>query len=45
MQDYHQLEIWSRAMDYAVSVYELAAVLAFNETLHPRPPNQVPGRF
>src|SRR5207248_9523405 len=25
--------------------YELAAVLAFNETLHPRPPNQVPGRF
>ena len=23
MQDYHQLDIWNRAMDYAVAVYEL----------------------
>ena len=22
MQDYHQLDIWNRAMDYAVSVYQ-----------------------
>ena len=27
MQDYHQLDIWKRAMDYAVVVYELAATL------------------
>ena len=27
MQDYHQLEIWKRAMDYAVKVYEFAAAL------------------
>lgn len=27
MQDYHQLEIWNRAMDYAVAVYEYAASL------------------
>ena len=27
MQDYHQLDIWNRAMDYAVNVYELAAEL------------------
>lgn len=27
MQDYHQLEIWNRAMDYAVAVYEFVASL------------------
>ena len=27
MQDYHQLDIWNRAMDYAVAVYKLAAAL------------------
>jgi four helix bundle protein len=27
MQDYHQLDIWKRAMDYAVNVYEFAATL------------------
>jgi four helix bundle protein len=27
MQDYHQLEIWQRAMTYAVEVYRLAALL------------------
>lgn len=31
MQDYHQLDIWNRAMDYAVSVYELAASLPMEE--------------
>ena len=31
MQDYHQLDIWNRAMDYAVSVYELAATLPMEE--------------
>ena len=31
MQDYHQLDIWNRAMDYAVSVYELAAALPHEE--------------
>ena len=31
MQDYHQLDIWNRAMDYAVSVYELAASLPLEE--------------
>ncbi len=31
MQDYHQLDIWNRAMDYAVSVYELAAGLPAEE--------------
>jgi four helix bundle protein len=31
MQDYHQLDIWNRAMDYAVSVYELAARLPMEE--------------
>ena len=25
MQDYHQLEIWNRAMDYTVKVYEFTA--------------------
>ena len=25
MQDYHQLEIWRRAMDYAVNIYEFSA--------------------
>jgi four helix bundle protein len=27
MQDYHQLEVWQRAMGYAVGVYEFAARL------------------
>ena len=31
MQDYHQLDIWNRAMDYIVSVYELAAILPMEE--------------
>ncbi len=31
MQDYHQLEIWNRAMDYAVGVYEFAATLPTEE--------------
>jgi four helix bundle protein len=31
MQDYHQLEIWNRAMDYAVAVYEFAASLPEQE--------------
>ena len=31
MQDYHQLDIWNRAMDYAVSVYEFAATLTPEE--------------
>jgi 23S rRNA-intervening sequence protein len=31
MQDYHQLDIWNRAMDYAVRVYELAATLPQEE--------------
>src|SRR5213596_2645467 len=31
MQDYHQLEIWNRAMDYAVAVYKFAASLPEQE--------------
>ena len=31
MQDYHQLDIWNRAMDYAVKVYELAVALPLEE--------------
>jgi four helix bundle protein len=31
MQDYHSLEVWNRAMDYAVSVYKLAADLPREE--------------
>jgi len=31
MQDYHQLDIWNRAMDCAVRVYELAATLPQEE--------------
>lgn len=31
MQDYHQLEIWNRAMDYAVAVYRFAAGLPKQE--------------
>ena len=27
MQDYHQLDIWNRAMDYVVAIYEFAASL------------------
>lgn len=31
MQDYHQLDIWNRAMDYAVAVYEFIASLPEQE--------------
>jgi four helix bundle protein len=31
MQDYHQLDIWNRAMDYAVAVYQFAASLPVEE--------------
>jgi four helix bundle protein len=31
MQDYHQLDIWNRSMDYAVSVYEFVATLPVEE--------------
>jgi hypothetical protein len=31
MQDYHQLDIWNRAMDYAVAVYQFAASLPGEE--------------
>ncbi len=31
MQDYHQLDIWNRAMDYAVAVYEFVASLPEQE--------------
>jgi four helix bundle protein len=31
MQDYHQLDIWKRAMDYAVAVYKFAASLPEQE--------------
>jgi four helix bundle protein len=31
MQDYHQLDIWNRAMDYTVAVYEFAANLPAEE--------------
>jgi four helix bundle protein len=31
MQDYHQLDIWNRSMDYAVSVYKFAASLPEQE--------------
>src|SRR5215467_641811 len=31
MQDYHQLDIWNRGMDYAVAVYEFAASLPEGE--------------
>ena len=31
MQDYHQLDIWNRAMDYAVSMYEFAASMPAEE--------------
>jgi four helix bundle protein len=31
MQDYHQLEVWQRAMDYAVRVYEFSASLPDGE--------------
>jgi four helix bundle protein len=31
MQDYHQLDIWNRSMDYAVNVYELTASLPAEE--------------
>jgi four helix bundle protein len=31
MQDYHQLDIWQRAMDYAVSIYGFVKALPENE--------------
>ena len=31
MQDYHRLDIWNRAMDYAVAVYEFVASLPEQE--------------
>ncbi len=31
MQDYHQLDIWNRAMDYAVAVYQFVASLPEQE--------------
>ena len=31
MQDYHQLDIWKRAMDYAVAIYEFVACLPEHE--------------
>jgi four helix bundle protein len=31
MQDYHQLDIWNRAMDYAVAVYQFIATLPEQE--------------
>jgi four helix bundle protein len=31
MQDYHQLDIWNRAMDYAVAIYEFIAGLPEQE--------------
>jgi four helix bundle protein len=31
MQDYHQLEIWQRAMDYTVSIYRFSASLSADE--------------
>jgi len=31
MQDYHQLDIWHRAMDYAVAVYQFVATLPEQE--------------
>lgn len=31
MQDYHQLDIWNRAMDYVVGIYEFAATLPIEE--------------
>jgi four helix bundle protein len=31
MQDYHQLDIWNRAMDYAVAVYQFVASLPDEE--------------
>ena len=31
MQDYHQLDSWHRAMDYAVAVYEFVATLPEQE--------------
>jgi four helix bundle protein len=30
-QDYHQLDIWNRAMDYAASIYEFTANLPSEE--------------
>jgi four helix bundle protein len=31
MQDYHQLDIWNRAMDYAEAIYKFAATLPEEE--------------
>ena len=31
MQDYHQLDIWNRSMDYTVAVYEFSASFRVEE--------------
>ena len=31
MQDYHQLDIWNRAMDYAAAIYQFVATLPDEE--------------
>jgi four helix bundle protein len=31
MQDYHQLDIWQRAMNYAVRIYEFTTQLPIDE--------------
>ena len=31
MQDYHQLDIWNRAMDYAMAIYQFVATLPEEE--------------
>ena len=31
MQDYHQLDIWNRAMEYAVATYQFAVTLPEEE--------------
>src|SRR5262245_24550311 len=31
MQDYHQLDIWNRAMDYAAAIYQFVATLPEEE--------------
>jgi four helix bundle protein len=31
MQDYHQLDIWNRAMDYAEAIYQFTAMLTGEE--------------
>ena len=31
MQDYHQLDVWNRAMDYTAAIYEFSAQLPSDE--------------